>query len=150
MDFMKNKRTTKRDILIYIFICLILISIVYLVSITNILQPTQNATTTEIGTATLQIKSPNWNITYISNKTINTTVASLLFECAEKINFTIEKEYFSGYDSYYIDSINGIKNGIDNSYWQFYINGEFSSLGCDKVYINENDLILWVFEPSPW
>lgn len=147
---MTGKQTKKRDIIIYISICLILVGVIYFVSATNFIQPTQKATVSAIETVTMQIKSPAWNITHTSYNTTNLTVAALLFECAEKYKFTIEKEYFSGYDSYIINAINGIQNGEDNSFWQFYINGEYATLGCSQTYVSENDNILWIFEPSPW
>jgi hypothetical protein len=98
----------------------------------------------------LKITSPDWTFDYLNIDTNNATVADFLFECAEIHDFEVEFRYFSGYDSYYITSINGIKEGTDGRYWQYYVNGEFSDVGCSKYVLNNDYLVEWKFEPNPW
>ncbi|MEA3458302.1 MAG: DUF4430 domain-containing protein [Candidatus Thermoplasmatota archaeon] len=144
------KKNNKRDIIIYIFIALTLSLIVYFVSSTGILQQKPQIEKYSISKTKIIITASNWTITYTSHNTSNITVADLLFECADKNNFTIEKEYYTGYDSYFINAIKDFHNGDGNLYWQFYVNGEYANSGCSQCYLTENDVIEWKFEPSSW
>ena len=140
----------KRDIIIYIFISLIVTFIVYITSTSQILEPEENNTHTPLAHVNINIITPSWNISYTSYNTMNTSVADLLIECATFYEFTIEKDHFSGYNSYFITSINGIENGENDSYWQYYVNDFYADKGCSTYYLSNNDTVTWVFEPSPW
>lgn len=98
----------------------------------------------------MKIISPGWTISYMNVNTNNATVANLLFECADHYNFDVETEYWTGYDSFFIESINGTKNGEDNRYWQYYVNGEYADAGCSRYVLNDNDVVEWRFESSAW
>ena len=74
----------------------------------------------------------------------------LLFECADVYDFSVGKSYFSGYDSFFIDGINGITNGDDDRYWQYYVNGEFANVGCSQYILHNGDLVEWRFEVPDW
>lgn len=45
-----------------------------------------------------------------------------------------------------VDSIDDVKNGTDNKYWIFYINGKQASIGADKYKLQNNDSIEWRFQ----
>ncbi len=98
----------------------------------------------------IKIISPAWKIEYVSTSTENITVADFLFECSSHYNFEIEKEYWGGYQSFFIKSINNIENGNDGRYWQFYVNNKFADVGCSNYFLNDNDVVEWRFEKSPW
>jgi hypothetical protein len=140
----------KRNIFIYIFIALLLLLVIYLISVSNLFQPQLENTDKTIQQVFLSIIAPTWSLSYNSTNTTNITVSDLLFECAQIHNFSVEKEYFTGYDSYVISSINGTVNGENDSYWQFYVNGEFAVEGCHALYLKNNDRVEWKFEPLQW
>ncbi len=98
----------------------------------------------------MNIISPGWSMEYKNISTDNVTVADFLLECASKNNFTVEKDFWSGYDSFFIVAINNIHNGEDGSYWQYYVNGNFADTGCSNYLLDENDVVEWRFERSRW
>ncbi len=98
----------------------------------------------------LKIIAPNWSIFYLDVTTSNNTVADLLFECADVYNFSVEKSFWTGYDSFFIEAINGTRNGEDGRYWQYYVNGEYADIGCSLYVLHDYDVVEWRFESSPW
>lgn len=45
-----------------------------------------------------------------------------------------------------VESIEGTKNGTNNKYWIFYINGEESKVGAGDYKLKQNDKIEWKFK----
>ncbi|MCK4524995.1 MAG: DUF4430 domain-containing protein [Candidatus Andersenbacteria bacterium] len=50
----------------------------------------------------------------------------------------------------FIESINGIKNGDDGKYWQYYINDVLGDVAADKKVLKEGNNIEWRFEEVPF
>ena len=50
----------------------------------------------------------------------------------------------------FIESINGIKNGDDGKYWQYYINDVLGDVAADKKVLKEGDAVEWRFEKVPF
>jgi hypothetical protein len=94
----------------------------------------------------MKIVTPEWNIAYRNVTTKNMTVANFLFECAEHYNFSINANYWQGYDSLFVKAINNIENGEDGNYWQYYVNGEYAQVGCSLYHLHDNDVVEWRFE----
>jgi hypothetical protein len=46
----------------------------------------------------------------------------------------------------YVDSINGVKGGMDGKYWAFYVNGSLATQGADAYTTKAGDTIEWKFE----
>lgn len=91
-------------------------------------------------------KEDGWTIEYLDVDTFNNTVFKLLEECSEMLNFSVKHIFWHGYDSVFINSINGTSNGEDGMWWQYYVNDVYGELGCDRKEIFEGDLIEWRFE----
>ena len=101
---------------------------------------------------TLRIVGDDWTIEY-SSATINNTVYTLLLECASKYNFTVGSTYWQGYKAVFINSINGTSNNANgnNLWWQYYVNGGYGEVGCDKKEIFDGDVVEWKYEkPQIW
>jgi len=96
----------------------------------------------------LRIITPDWTIEYVDVSTKNTTVADLLFECADHYDIPFDTEYWDGYNSYLIDSINNTSNGIDGRFWQFYVNDQYADVGCSNYYLKNYDQVEWRFVSS--
>jgi len=99
-------------------------------------------------TAILKIDFGNNNIYSKKIVLINATVFDFLLEAEKTGDIKIETTYWESFGSYVVDSITyqNKKYASDaNHYWAFYINGEASMKGADKVYIENNDLIEWRF-----
>jgi hypothetical protein len=47
-----------------------------------------------------------------------------------------------------VESINGMKNGMDNKYWQYEVNGVMPQVGADKLELKNGDAVYWYFTES--
>ena len=74
------------------------------------------------------------------------TVFSLLERTLSKNSFSLEYTYYEQFDSILIDSINGVENGEDGKYWQYYVNGDIPMIGADKYSVTNGDYVEWRFE----
>ncbi|HEC89002.1 MAG: hypothetical protein DRN12_02105 [Thermoplasmata archaeon] len=141
--------------MIYIAIVLLLATAIIVVSHTQINSPIKSTHNDlkddqKIHHVNLEIIAPTWNISYMDVTTSNITVAGLLLECAKIYNISIEKSYWTGYNSFFIESINGTRNGEDGRYWQYYVNGKYADVGCSSYTLHDYDTVEWRFERSPW
>lgn len=84
----------------------------------------------------------------ISSKLIATdgsSVFSLLEELSEKENFKIESKTYKDM-GVLVESIDGIDNGTDNKYWQYWVNGKLPMVSADKKEVKNGDRIEWKFD----
>ena len=98
----------------------------------------------------MSLISTSWSIEYLNISTKNVSAADFLFECASHYNFSVKKEYWKGYKSFFIEAINNIQNGEDDSYWQYYVNGKFADVGCSNYFLYDDDVVEWRFEQPRW
>ena len=75
----------------------------------------------------------------------NSNVFSLLQDLSEKENFKIESKEYKGM-GVLVESIDGIKNGTDNKYWQYWVNGELPMVAADQKEVKNGDKIEWRFD----
>jgi len=77
----------------------------------------------------------------------NSTVFSLLEELAKRENFKIE---FTIYPEIgvFVESIDGIRNGTQNKYWQYWVNRELPMVAADNYKVKKGDRVEWKFAPS--
>jgi hypothetical protein len=47
-----------------------------------------------------------------------------------------------------VEQMAGQKNGTDNKYWQYFVNGAQPMVGADKYVLQENDQVEWKFAKS--
>ena len=80
------------------------------------------------------------------------TAYGLLMECAkpEHGNFTVKSTYYAAYDSMFVEAIEGVENGDNGKYWQYYVNGELPMVGANKYVLKDGDIVKWVFEVPEW
>jgi len=79
----------------------------------------------------------------------NSTAFSLLEELAKRENFKVESKIYEGI-GVFVESIDGVKNGADNKYWQYWVNSELPMVAADKKEIKKGDRVGWRFSPSPY
>jgi len=59
----------------------------------------------------------------------------------------IDIEYNNNYSyGVFLESIDGIKNGDDGKYWQYYVNDVLGDLAADKKILKDGDTLEWRFE----
>jgi len=141
-------------VIAYVFIVIVLLLVVFFLSRSNFLSTSISKGKKDadgyVGNVSIIISSPQWSIEYLHRNTKNVTVADFLFECATFFNFSVQKEYWKGYHSFFITGIHDIKNGDEGRYWQYYVNGQFADVGCSNYFLTDNDVVEWRFEPSRW
>jgi hypothetical protein len=86
-----------------------------------------------------------WSYPDISVEGKNATVYGTLTEAAHQGNFSVKYTYYGQYDSLLVNSIAGIVNGESNSYWQYWLNGDYGQVGADKRRVADSDIIEWKF-----
>lgn len=74
----------------------------------------------------------------------NATVFSLLEELVERENFKIEFKIYEEM-GVLVQSIDGVKNGQDNAYWQYWVNGALPPIAADKKEVVKGDRVEWKF-----
>ncbi len=86
-----------------------------------------------------------WNYEDMTVDGENATVFGFLLAAAQEGALKVTYTYYGQYDSYLVDSINGVINGENNKYWQYWINREYGVVGADKQPVNNGDIIEWKF-----
>jgi hypothetical protein len=76
---------------------------------------------------------------FLINKKPDMSIYDSLFSSG----LDIKASYSEEFDSVYVDSINGIKDGQDGRYWEFYVNGEIGKTSVDKQRLEEDDVVEW-------
>ena len=97
-------------------------------------------------TVSLRISGDEWSVEYLNIETMNNTVFKLLIECSKDNNFSVDYTQWQGFDAVFVNSINGTKNGENDMWWQYYVNGEYGDLASDKKEIFDGDVVEWRFE----
>lgn len=146
---MKKQRKT---ILVYIAVVSILIIAIYAISTHQMDLPgtISKPKRSIIHNVTISISSEQWSLTHTYDTTTNVSVYTLLNQTAHVYNFTITKTYFTGYDSFFVQSINNITNGQNDNYWQYKVNNKYAPKGCSSYFLNNNDTVEWLFQKSPF
>ncbi len=91
----------------------------------------------------LAIDYGNGDIQSFPNETFQAgnTVFGLLQTLERKHGILIETRNFPGL-GVFIEAIHGVHN-TNNSYWQFWVNGEYAQVGAGQYKLEEGDEVLW-------
>lgn len=107
----------------------------------------------------LTIESVKGKVLYIINKgegdivshrlipSEDSTVFSLLEKLAQRENFELSSKVYPEM-GVFVESIDGVKNGRDDKYWQYWVNDELGEVAADKKKVQKDDKIEWKFEIS--
>lgn len=97
-------------------------------------------------TVAIVIHAPKNAVTYTVEMKPGSLVADLMHQAESKGLQLVTKD-FGGSLGLFIESINGVKNNATpNYYWQFYINGQRSSVGISSRRISPGDTVEWKYE----
>ena len=75
----------------------------------------------------------------------DSTVFTLLQKLTERENVEIESTFYKGM-GIFVESIDGLKNGAEGKFWQYWVNGELPMVAADKMSVKGGDTIEWRFE----
>jgi Domain of unknown function (DUF4430) len=70
----------------------------------------------------------------------NQTVLAQL-EAREKVVVQQDPTYGA-----FVESIDGVKNGVNNKYWAYYVNGQMANIGAGNYTTKGGEEIVWKFE----
>ena len=77
----------------------------------------------------------------------DSTVFSLLEELSKQKNFEISYKIYPEI-GVFVESIDGLVNGTDGKYWQYWVNNELPMVAADNLPVKEGDVVEWKFEAS--
>lgn len=78
------------------------------------------------------------------------TVASVLSKLADGgKNFSFTSQTYEGL-GIFIDSINGVKGGDNNKYWQYWVNNQYGQIAADQYELKGGDVIMWKLTSSQY
>jgi hypothetical protein len=145
---MKEKQDRKKTAFqAMIFIIILVIAIIGLWSFAQYIQDNDDVETIEDPiTVSMWIITDDWAIEYLDVPTTNNTVYKLLMECSSSYDFSVSSIYWQGYESVFVNSINGTQNGENGMWWQYYVNDAYGEIGCDRKEIFDGDIVEWKFE----
>ena len=69
------------------------------------------------------------------------TVFNLLEILERQKGIVVEKRNFPGL-GVFIEAIQGVHN-MNNSYWQFWVNGKYAEVGANQYVVHDGDKVLW-------
>ena len=140
-----NKNLIKNLVLILIPIFVIIGAGIGLVS-TGIISTEPLKIDTEIINTTLIINYGDNQIESYNIKIPNATVYSVLMQASIEYNFQVKARYYNNYKSHYIYSINNVNEGENNKFWQYYLNGNYGTVGADQQSLKNYDIVEWKFQ----
>jgi len=73
----------------------------------------------------------------------NDASGNTLYDSLFSSGLDIKTSYSEQFDSVYVNSINGVRDGDKNRFWEFYVNGRIGTTSVDKQKLNEGDIIEW-------
>lgn len=73
------------------------------------------------------------------------TVFSLLDELSKREDFEMSYKMYSEM-GVFVESIDGVKNGTDGKYWQYWVNNELPMVAADNLQVQGGDTVEWKFE----
>lgn len=78
----------------------------------------------------------------------DSTVFSLLEELSQRNNFEVSSTLYKDM-GVFVESIDGLRNGTEDKYWQYWVNDKLGEVAADKKKVEENDKIEWKFDVPP-
>ncbi len=93
-------------------------------------------------TVTLAVEALDWNVTYEA-ETANRTVLSFLLQAADALGFEVEWTHWESLQAAKVDAINGIRDGQDGLFWQYWVNDKYGEVGADRHILQDGDSLLW-------
>lgn len=96
---------------------------------------------------TLIITGSDWEVTDHICALEGDTVFSVLERAVTRNDLAFQSTYYEEFNSVIVDAIGPDENGEHNCYWQFLVNGQPSTIGCDEYMVSNGDVVEWAFKP---
>ncbi|MCK5332718.1 DUF4430 domain-containing protein [Candidatus Parcubacteria bacterium] len=143
-QLIEKKSSWKYNSVLVVFVLILLVSIVFVLrtETASKSETVNNITDSSSESISVSLKVSNGTEkTYTLN---DISIKSTVFDITKE---NTELEYNNNYNfGVFIESINGVKNGDEGKYWQYYINGMLGEVAADKKDLKSGDEIEWKFE----
>lgn len=99
----------------------------------------------------LEYSSVSDEVTFSYNASLSRSVSvfDLLMEFSQLAGFKVSYETYS--NGRFVTSIAGVENqGGDTMNWQYWINGKYGELACDRKIVEAGDEVEWRYESNPF
>jgi len=84
----------------------------------------------------------------IQLKLDNSTVYQALERASQVANFTFKSEWYPNFRSHRVNEIAGVRDGTDNRFWQYHVNGRYMGTGADLTALSDGDVVRWEFRSA--
>lgn len=111
---------------------------------TQLIQPAPVQATT-VDFVRLDIGGDGWSIHYGPTNTTNNTAFGLLLEASKALSFSVRWSNWTWPAGVLVTAINGAANGLDDRFWQYWVNGRCGNVAADREAIRSGDEVLWNF-----
>jgi hypothetical protein len=81
-------------------------------------------------------------------KVENASVYNALDAASKTGNFSFRADWYPNFGSHRVSEIAGVKDGTDNRFWQYYVNGQYMDKGADLVGLGDGDTVRWEFRSA--
>ena len=78
----------------------------------------------------------------------NGTVYTALEKASTVANFTFKSEWYPNFRSHRVNEIAGVRDGTDNRFWQYYVNGRYMGTGADLSAVSDGYVVRWEFRSA--
>jgi len=89
-------------------------------------------------------ESKSYDVDYVSSS----TVFSVLQILGQKEKFTITYKIYPEM-GVLVQGIDGLTNGTEDKYWQYWTNDVLGDVACDKKFLKAGDKVEWRFDIAP-
>jgi len=97
----------------------------------------------------LSIVANDWRVDY-SSMSSNATVFSLLREASTALGVgLVWRNYSWPWDAVFVEEIAGRRNGVDDMWWQYWVNGKYGDVAADQKALSDDDFVLWWYTSYP-
>jgi hypothetical protein len=85
---------------------------------------------------------------YVVNDLVASDALDVLTE-AERVTGIAIRHHVESQGAF-VDSIDGIVNGLDGHYWSYYINDEYGLVSADAADLDDGDEVRWTYMGNPF
>lgn len=97
----------------------------------------------------LSIVADDWRVAY-SSASGNVTVFALLREASIALGLgLVWRNYSWPWNAVFVEEIEGRRNGVDDMWWQYWVNGDYGDVAADQKALSDGDFVLWWYTSYP-
>lgn len=150
-----NRDILKARLFLWVIIVVALLAVAYWWQQSEVIAPTVNDNISAEDKVEISAVNAYLTIAGISDEqAVQAVAGQTLLGLMRQLNeadptFYLETQDYPGLGSLVVQ-IGGYRNGQDDKYWQYEVNGEMPLVGADQYVIQSGDRIKWEFKESEY